>query len=121
MVHTKKTFLLSVLLFGLLTFLLITMDSKDTQAGKSRHTMGEKIAQVKWENRSMLVHTVTAVPEIAADQRDVALPKGAKPFNSSNIEPGQAFQHKFIVPGTYRYFCIPHEGAGMVGEIIVDK
>jgi plastocyanin len=25
------------------------------------------------------------------------------------------------VPGTYRYFCLPHEKAGMVGVIVVKK
>ncbi len=50
---------------------------------------------------------------------DVALPVGAKPFNSGNLKPGQAYRHTFTVPGRYRYFCVPHEGAGMIGEVVV--
>lgn len=74
---------------------------------------------VRWKSASLLVHTVTADPALAANPEDVALPVGAKPFNSGNIKPGGQFQHTFKVPGTYRYFCIPHEGAGMIGVVVV--
>jgi len=74
---------------------------------------------VEWRNDSVLVHTVTADPRIAAKAADVALPAGAKPFNSGNIKPKGIFRHTFTTPGTYRYFCIPHEAAGMVGEVAV--
>jgi plastocyanin len=33
--------------------------------------------------------------------------------------PGNTYQHTFTVPGTYRYFCQPHESNGMVGEVVV--
>ncbi|QBQ54317.1 plastocyanin/azurin family copper-binding protein [Nitrosococcus wardiae] len=78
--------------------------------------MGET---VPWESQSVLVHTVTAVPAKAARAEDVALPRGAEPFNSGLLGPGETFQHTFTVKGTYRYFCIPHEAAGMVGEVII--
>jgi len=74
---------------------------------------------VEWKNGSVLVHTVTADPGLAANKKDIALPEGAKPFNSGNMEPGGVFSHKFTVPGTYKYFCIPHEGASMVGVVTV--
>jgi len=74
---------------------------------------------VIWRNESVLVHTVTADPGIAARAADVALPDGAKPFNSGNIKPKGTFRRTFTIPGTYRYFCIPHEAAGMIGEVIV--
>jgi len=74
---------------------------------------------VEWRNDSFLVHTVTADPKLAADQKDVALPAGAKVFNSGSVQPKATFRHTFTVAGTYRYFCIPHEAAGMVGEVIV--
>ncbi|PSQ19222.1 halocyanin [Halobacteriales archaeon QS_8_69_26] len=32
---------------------------------------------------------------------------------------GETYEHTFEVEGTYEYFCIPHEGAGMVGSIEV--
>jgi plastocyanin len=28
-------------------------------------------------------------------------------------------RHTFDVPGTYQYFCIPHEMAGMTGTVVV--
>jgi len=74
---------------------------------------------VRWKSASLLVHTVTGDPALAAKPEDAALPPGAKPFNSGNIKPGGQFQHTFKVPGTYRYFCIPHEGAGMIGVVVV--
>lgn len=74
---------------------------------------------VTWRNGSLLVHTVTADPALAANAKDVALPAGARPFNSGDLKPDAAYRHIFTVPGRYRYFCIPHEGAGMVGEVVV--
>ncbi len=79
-------------------------------------TAGETVL---WKNSSLLVHTVTADSSLVANPANVALPKGAAPFNSGNIEPEGTFQHTFTVPGKYRYFCIPHEAAKMIGEIIV--
>jgi plastocyanin len=35
------------------------------------------------------------------------------------IKPGDKFSVRLDVPGTYRYFCIPHETEGMVGTIVV--
>ena len=73
---------------------------------------------VEWRSVSVMVHTVTADPAKAAMAEDVALPPGAKAFDSGNIEPNGVFRHRFDVPGTYRYFCVPHEGARMVGTVI---
>ena len=74
---------------------------------------------VEWKNRSLLVHTVTADPVVATKHESVILPKGAEPFDSGKLDPESNFRHTFKVPGTYRYFCIPHEGAAMVGEVVV--
>jgi len=74
---------------------------------------------VHWDNISMIVHTVTADPKLATMKESVKLPKGAKTFNSGNLDHGETFEHTFTVPGTYRYFCIPHEAAKMRGEVIV--
>ncbi|NIR46298.1 MAG: hypothetical protein GWN99_17830 [Gemmatimonadetes bacterium] len=48
------------------------------------------------------------------------MPEGAEPFNSGNLKPGASFSHEFSVAGTYTYFCIPHEGAAMIGTVIVE-
>jgi plastocyanin len=77
---------------------------------------GETVA---WRNTSVLVHSVTADPAHAVKPRDVALPPGAQPFNSGMLRPQATFRHTFAVAGTYRYFCLPHEAAGMVGTVVV--
>jgi len=75
---------------------------------------------VLWKNTTFVVgHTVTCDPKLAKDPADVALPAGAEPFNSDTVSSGSTYEHVFTVPGTYRYFCIPHEGNGMVGDVIV--
>ena len=74
---------------------------------------------VEWQNVSRARHTVTANRALAKDPAHVALPEGAKPFDSGMIGPGDRWRHTFEVPGTYKYFCIPHEQLGMVGEIEV--
>ncbi len=33
--------------------------------------------------------------------------------------PGQKVSSKFSKPGTYGYYCEPHQGAGMVGKVVV--
>lgn len=75
---------------------------------------------VRWVNGSDLPHTVTADPALARAEGSVLLPAGAQPFDSGMLAPGARFTRRFDVPGTYRYFCIPHEGAGMIGTIVVD-
>lgn len=76
---------------------------------------------VEWKNVSALVHTVTDDPKLVARDADYALPEGAKPFNSGDIKPNGTYKHPFKVPGTYKYFCIPHEAAGMIAEVVVKK
>lgn len=75
---------------------------------------------IRWKNTSVIVHTVTADPEEATIEKSVKLPEGAAPFNSDNMDPKATFEHTFEVPGTYRYFCIPHEGTKMYGTVIVE-
>jgi plastocyanin len=67
------------------------------------------------------VHTTTAYhPSNNAHPRRI--PDGAEPWNSDYlINPGDSFEVKMIVQGVYDYFCAPHELAGMVGRIIVDR
>lgn len=75
---------------------------------------------VEWINASVLVHTVTDDPEKATVEGSWALPDGAEGFDSGNLAPDATFSHTFTVPGTYRYFCIPHEGAKMWGTVVVE-
>lgn len=74
---------------------------------------------VEWVNESKLTHTVTADPTKAAKAANVTLPDGAEPFDSGDVAPGETYRRTFTVPGTYGYFCVPHEAAGMTGTVVV--
>ncbi|MFP4163479.1 MAG: plastocyanin/azurin family copper-binding protein [Chitinispirillaceae bacterium] len=75
---------------------------------------------VRWRNTTGVAHTVTADSIQARDPENVLLPEGAESFDSERIEPGGVFEYTFTVPGTYRYFSVPYEGLGMVGELVVE-
>ncbi|MGO8917227.1 MAG: plastocyanin/azurin family copper-binding protein [Stellaceae bacterium] len=70
---------------------------------------------VEWHNASRFKHSVTADPKLGS----AALPAGAEPFASGELQPGESFRRVLTVPGKYRYFCTPHEGIGMSGTITV--
>ena len=70
---------------------------------------------VEWRNGSRFNHTVTADPKLGS----ATLPAGAPVFASAELHPGDSFRQVLSVPGTYRYFCTPHEGIGMTGQITV--
>ena len=74
---------------------------------------------VSWKNSSLLVHSVTADHDKKTKPESVQLPDGAEPFDSGLMDPEAEFSHTFTVPGTYTYFCTPHEAA-MRGVIIVE-
>ncbi len=76
---------------------------------------------VEWVNEGQTVHNATTNASMAQDKNDVALPAGAEAFDSGFLPPGGKFSHTFKVPGTYKYFCVPHEKAGMVGTVVVTK
>jgi plastocyanin len=74
---------------------------------------------VTWVNSSSVQHTVTDDPSKAVNPADAQLPSGVQPWDSGNVDAGKTYQHTFDVPGTYKYFCMPHESAGMIGTIVV--
>ncbi len=94
---------------GMTNTMKYTPDTVHVQVGETVH----------WTNNADVMHTVTADPEEAFQNNSVQLPDGASPFNSGNLDPGETFKHTFDVAGTYRYFCIPHEAAGMKGVVVV--
>lgn len=65
------------------------------------------------------VHTVTCDPSKAKNPKDVMLPKGAKPFDSGDIKPGDTWSYRFEIPGEYIVFCQHHEQDGMTCHITV--
>ena len=74
---------------------------------------------VEWQNTSLITHTVTDDPKRAEKAGDSSLPSGAQTFDSGDIPAGQVYLHTFMAPGTYRYFCLHHEGDGMIGTVVV--
>lgn len=86
-----------------------TPDTVEIEAGET----------VKFVNSSMLAHSVTGYPELSTVEGSAELPKEAEVFNSGMLDPDETFTHTFDEPGTYKYFCIPHEGAKMFGWVIV--
>jgi plastocyanin len=81
---------------------------------------------VTFGNASAESHTVTAYQD--------SIPPGGKYFSSGGaasekdargnlgaalIQEGSTFSVTLDTPGTYRYFCIPHESDGMKGTIVV--
>jgi len=54
---------------------------------------------------------------LGAQDHDVWAYDGS--FNSPTMGPGATFRHAFTQVGTFKYFCAPHYGDGMIGEVIV--
>lgn len=84
---------------------------------------------VVWRNTGSRTHTVTAyesgIPDGATffasggfestkAARDAWLQRGG-----GGIASGETFEVTFEAPGTYNYFCIPHERGGMVAQFTV--
>ncbi len=74
---------------------------------------------VEWRNIGSILHTVTADLRRAPGSRNIALPDGAEAFDSGWVMRGQSFRYTFSEPGVYRYVCLPHERARMLGTVIV--
>ncbi|MEB3311362.1 MAG: plastocyanin [Snowella sp.] len=66
---------------------------------------------VKWVNNKLAPHNVVfdGSSEVATKASHKALV----------FSPGESFESTFTEPGTYSYYCEPHRGAGMVGEVVV--
>lgn len=84
---------------------------------------------VTWENVGTVDHTVTAYEDqIPGDASyfasggfdgEQAARDGYAPGGPGAIGEGERYRHTFETAGTFEYFCIPHESAGMVGTIEV--
>jgi plastocyanin len=81
---------------------------------------------VTWTNKSDIEHTVTAYEEEIPDEAAYFASGGFEServarnrISEGLIAPGENYKHTFDQPGTYGYFCIPHEGSGMVGTVRV--
>lgn len=73
---------------------------------------------VRWE-AAVLSHTVTtADTPVDAAMGNANDPSGDNAFDAL-LPQGSSFEHTFTASGTYPYFCHPHHGFGMVGEVVV--
>lgn len=84
---------------------------------------------VVWKNTGSIAHSVTAYED--------EIPEGAEYFASGgfdsesaarsgypsqgSISGGESYEYTPQTAGTYEYFCIPHEAAGMKGSITVSE
>lgn len=61
---------------------------------------------VRWRSTSSMLHTVT--------------PQGHTLWTSATLaSSGSVFEYTFTETGTYSYYCQPHLGAGMTGQVTV--
>lgn len=85
---------------------------------------------VVWRTVGYAPHTVTAYEnEIPPDAtyfasggftNEAAARDGASEGDGV-FDRGEEYAHTFDVPETYAYYCIPHEHAGMIGTITVER
>ena len=82
-----------------------------------------------WYNNNDRPHTVTAYEKAIPDEAaffasggfdsEGAARDGYESDFSGAIDPGVTYEHTFEVPGSYGYFCVPHEDGGMIGTVEV--
>ncbi|WP_255151277.1 plastocyanin/azurin family copper-binding protein [Halorarius halobius] len=81
---------------------------------------------VVWENVGTVGHSVTAYEDDIPDEAAYFASGGfdgesaaRSGYPEGDIPGGESYEHTFEVEGTYEYFCIPHESAGMLGTVEV--
>jgi plastocyanin len=124
--------LLATLTFGLVVLAACSGDSSGIQMREQAFdptTFNAAAGStITFTNDSSQAHTVTSVQD--------ELPEGAEYFASGDfssesdaredlagglIEPGETYEVTLNEPGTYHYVCLPHEGQGMTGTIVVER
>ena len=74
---------------------------------------------VEWRNIGAIPHTITADPRRMPSSTNIELPNRAEAFDSGWVVRGKSYRYTFSEPGIYRYICLPHERAEMLGIVIV--
>ena len=84
-------------------------------------------ATVSWTNESDVGHTVTAYERRIPDGADYFASGGFDSEAAARgdveggiVDPGETYETTFDAAGEYEYFCVPHEGSGMTGVVVVD-
>ena len=63
------------------------------------------------------VGTTVVWVDVGQQQHDVHARDSS--FNSPPMGPGDTFKFTFTKAGKFPYYCVPHEGDGMIGEVDV--
>lgn len=81
---------------------------------------------VTWRNTSDIVHTVTAYADRIPEDAEYFASGGFQSESAARTDmsegllaAGETYAHRFAVPGSYEYYCVPHEAAGMTGTVRV--
>jgi plastocyanin len=96
----------------------VTVDATDALKFSPASVCLKAGGTITWKNVGNIFHTTTDEAALAANPANAELPSGATGWNHP-LNPGGSFSLKLTVPGTYKYFCIPHETLGMLGQITV--
>lgn len=69
----------------------------------------------------MLNHHNGTIPTVVFDEDEVPAGVDADAISRNDLlnAPGEVYSVTLDKAGTYGYYCEPHQGAGMVGKIIV--
>lgn len=133
-VSRRLCLLLSTILLAVASFALsATPVAAETYTVK----MGTDSGMLKFEPSSITVKpgdtvqwVMNKVPPHNVVFDDTKIPSGnkslAKGFSHEKLafSPGESFTTTFpadIEPGTYSYYCQPHRGAGMTGQVVVQE
>jgi plastocyanin len=82
----------------------VTVGAYDKVGFKPKSINVEPGTTVRWVNYGEERHTVTSKDGL---------------FDSGPLAPGATFSVQFNRPGTFNYYCKPHEKMGMVGTVVV--
>ena len=100
------------------------MDGRSYEPASLTVSAGDTISFLNDTEES---HTVTAYQDGVPDDGDyfssgdLASEKAARAnLAEALVKPGDTYEVTFEEPGTYDYFCIPHEDEGMKGSITVE-
>ena len=82
---------------------------------------------VVWENVGSVGHSITAYEDNIPDGAeywasggfDAEQPARDAYPEQGDVPGGESYEHTFETLGTHEYFCIPHEGVGMVASVEV--
>lgn len=75
-------------------------------------SVGETVTW-RWESAN---HNI-----VVSGQPDAASWSGTDGDASTTYDAEHTYEHAFETPGTYEYYCQPHEGLGMTAEVVVEE